>query len=152
MTAGEYLAMRKPRVPDVPSSAPIYDELTRRWRIDRSARRRDEFLVQKNRKRMVTGRIVMAGCTDAAATASKARAWISRSRLAWRTSSTVRSIRQPDRVPAAVGVAGPGEARAGTAAPMAANSSTVAPVSTGTRVTVVNSGKPGLHVVTSGFA
>ncbi|AVK18372.1 hypothetical protein CSB90_3660 [Pseudomonas aeruginosa] len=41
-------------------------------------------------------------------------------------------------------MAGPGEARAGTAAPMAANSSTVAPVSTGTRVTVVNSGKPGL--------
>ncbi|MUL56533.1 hypothetical protein FV194_33605 [Pseudomonas aeruginosa] len=31
----------------------------------------------------------------------------------------------PDRVPAAVGVAGPGEARAGTAAPMAANSPTV---------------------------
>ncbi|MFU6463313.1 zonular occludens toxin, partial [Pseudomonas aeruginosa] len=29
VTAGEYLAMRKPRVPDVPSSAPIYDELTR---------------------------------------------------------------------------------------------------------------------------
>ncbi|EOG9916922.1 hypothetical protein ACLMR0_006664, partial [Pseudomonas aeruginosa] len=50
----------------------------------------------------------------------------------------------PDRVPAAVGVAGPGEARAGTAAPMAANSSTVAPESAGTRVTVVNSGKPGL--------
>ena len=40
------------------------------------------------------------------------------------------------KVPAAVGVTGPGEARAGTAAPMAANSSTVAPVSTGTRVTV----------------
>ncbi|MFG9988923.1 hypothetical protein ACG3RR_32555 [Pseudomonas aeruginosa] len=50
----------------------------------------------------------------------------------------------PDRVPAAVGVAGPGEARAGTAAPMAANSSMVAPESAGTRVTVVNSGKPGL--------
>lgn len=48
----------------------------------------------------------------------------------------------PDRVPAAVGVAGPGEARAGTAAPMAANSSMVAPESAGTRVTVVNSGKP----------
>ncbi|MGJ0271558.1 hypothetical protein, partial [Streptococcus pyogenes] len=29
VTAGEYLAMRKPRVADVPSSAPIYDELTR---------------------------------------------------------------------------------------------------------------------------
>ncbi|HHK0631285.1 TPA: zonular occludens toxin, partial [Pseudomonas aeruginosa] len=57
VTAGEYLAMRKPRVPDVPSSAPIYDELTRPVAYPKPfcLSSRDEFLVHKNRKRMVTG-------------------------------------------------------------------------------------------------
>ncbi|MFG4328621.1 zonular occludens toxin domain-containing protein [Pseudomonas aeruginosa] len=146
VTAGEYLAMRKPRVPDVPSSAPIYDELTRPVAYPKPfcLSSRDEFLVQKNRKRMVTGyrdgRLYGCRCNSQQGT----RLDISFEACMAYVEHGAFDPAIPDRVPAAVGVAGPGEARAGTAAPMAANSSTVAPVSTGTRVTVVNSGKPGL--------
>ncbi|MFU4489464.1 zonular occludens toxin, partial [Pseudomonas aeruginosa] len=105
---------------------------------------RDEFLVHKNRKRMVTGyrdgRLYGCRCNSQQGT----RLDISFEACMAYVEHGAFDPAIPDRVPAAVGVAGPGEARAGTAAPMAANSSMVAPESAGTRVTVVNSGKPGL--------
>lgn len=55
----QYISDRIPRIPDVPSSAPIYDELTRPVAYPKPfcVSSRDDYFIQKNAKRMVIGRI-----------------------------------------------------------------------------------------------
>ncbi|MGI1746548.1 zonular occludens toxin domain-containing protein, partial [Pseudomonas aeruginosa] len=99
----------------VPSSAPIYDELTRPVAYPKPfcLSSRDEFLVQKNRKRMVTGyrdgRLYGCRCNSQQGT----RLDISFEACMAYVEHGAFDPAIPDRVPAAVGVAGPGEARAG---------------------------------------
>lgn len=54
----EYVDSRIPRIPDVPSSAPIYDEITKPVAYPKPfcVSSRDEYFIHKNEKRMVTGR------------------------------------------------------------------------------------------------
>ncbi|PYC27388.1 zonular occludens toxin [Aquipseudomonas alcaligenes] len=56
----KYLALRTPRIPDIPSSAPIYDELTKPKTYPRLScvMSRDEGYIERNRKRY---RVVRAG-------------------------------------------------------------------------------------------
>lgn len=58
-TTEQYIAERIPRIPDVPSSAPVYDALTKAVSYPKPfcVSSRDDYLIQKNAKRMVTGRI-----------------------------------------------------------------------------------------------
>ncbi|QIE91148.1 zonular occludens toxin domain-containing protein [Pseudomonas nitroreducens] len=53
----QYIADRLPRIPDVPSSAPIYDEITKPVAYPKPfcVSSRDDYFIQKNAKRMVTG-------------------------------------------------------------------------------------------------
>lgn len=53
----DYIDARIPRIPDVPSSAPIYDDITKPVAYPKPfcVASKDEFFVEKNRKRMVTG-------------------------------------------------------------------------------------------------
>lgn len=53
----EYIAMRVPRLPDVPSSAPIYDEITRPVTYPRLScmYSTDQQMVARNHKRLVLG-------------------------------------------------------------------------------------------------
>jgi len=53
LTASEYVAMRIPRIPDVPSSAPIYDELTKPQSYPRLScmMSSDESYIARNAKR-----------------------------------------------------------------------------------------------------
>lgn len=59
MSEAEYLALRVPRVPDVPSSAPIYDEITRPVTYPKLScvYSADPYFVDRNRDRLVVGYI-----------------------------------------------------------------------------------------------
>lgn len=57
VTTHEYMAMRIPRLPDVPSSAPIYDEITRPVSYPKllCVHSSNSYFIEKNRSRIVTG-------------------------------------------------------------------------------------------------
>lgn len=60
ITAEKYLALRTPRIPDIPSSAPIYDELTKPQTYPRLScvMSSDESYIERNRGRY---RVISAG-------------------------------------------------------------------------------------------
>ncbi|MDD0844625.1 zonular occludens toxin domain-containing protein [Pseudomonas sp. Gutcm_11s] len=60
MTTAKYIALRTPRIPDVPSSAPIYDELTKPKTYPKLScvMSSDEGYIERNRKRY---QVVRAG-------------------------------------------------------------------------------------------
>ncbi|PTU76545.1 zonular occludens toxin [Pseudomonas indoloxydans] len=57
LSESDYLALRTPRIPDVPSSAPIYDEVTRAVTYPKLScmYTADTDLIQRNHKRFVVG-------------------------------------------------------------------------------------------------
>ncbi|NMZ77624.1 zonular occludens toxin [Pseudomonas nitroreducens] len=57
ITTEQYIDERIPRIPDVPSSAPMYDAITKPVSYPKPfcISSRDDYLVNKNAKRMVTG-------------------------------------------------------------------------------------------------
>ena len=57
LSESDYLALRTPRLPDVPSSAPIYDEVTRPVTYPKLScmHTADTELIERNHKRFVVG-------------------------------------------------------------------------------------------------
>ncbi len=57
VSKAQYIADRLPRIPDVPSSAPVYDDITKPVAYPKPfcVSSRDDYFIQKNAKRMVTG-------------------------------------------------------------------------------------------------
>ncbi|EMM5790245.1 zonular occludens toxin, partial [Pseudomonas aeruginosa] len=136
LTAQEYLELRTPRVPDVPSSAPIYDELTKPVTYPKPfcLSSRDEELVRRNALKMElgyrSGRLYGCRCNSQQGT----RMLISFDACMNYVENGAFDPAIPDRVVGAGGF-GPGEGRAGTI-PQAPTGRPVEPVSQA-RVTVV---------------
>ncbi|MEJ3579975.1 zonular occludens toxin domain-containing protein [Pseudomonas aeruginosa] len=136
LTAQEYLDLRTPRVPDVPSSAPIYDELTKPVTYPKPfcLSSRDEELVRRNALKMElgyrSGRLYGCRCNSQQGT----RMLISFDACMNYVENGAFDPAIPDRVVGAGGF-GPGEGRAGTI-PQAPTARPVESVSQA-RVTVV---------------
>ncbi|MNE55569.1 hypothetical protein D3C80_1504160 [compost metagenome] len=57
LSKADYIDQRIPRIPDVPSSAPFYDDLTKPVAYPKPfcVSSKDDYFIQKNARRMVTG-------------------------------------------------------------------------------------------------
>lgn len=139
LTAEDYIALRVPRLPDVPSSAPIYDEITRPVTYPKLSclSSSDPQMVAKNHKRLTMGyregKVYGCRCNTQQGT----RAVVSFEACMAYVEEGAFDPAKPDRMPPQhmpAGVDGPGEFRAGTSTPAGQSS----------QVTVVNSGKPGI--------
>lgn len=146
LSTDDYIALRVPRLPDVPSSAPIYDEVTRPVTYPRLSciHTTDPELISRNRKRLevgsFNGRIHGCRCNTQQGT----RAVVSFESCMAYVEEGAFDPAKPDQLllPATDPAYAQQPAMAPPPAPLP---SSVAPVPStdGSKLTVINSGKPG---------
>ena len=128
ITVEQYVDARVPRLADVPSSAPIYDELTRPVTYPKLScvSSSNEDFVRRNADRMVTGirqgQIYGCRCNTQQGT----RAVVSFDACMAYVTDGAFDPAKPDRQYSPAGVTGPSEARAGTGAPVGRSLTVVA--------------------------
>lgn len=121
LTAEQYVDMRVPRIPDVPSSAPIYDQLTMPVTYPKLScvSSSDSEFIHRNHSRMVIGIVdgEVSGCR--CNTQQGTRAVVSFEACMSYVTNGAFDPAKPDRQYASpAGVTGPSEVRAGTGAPV----------------------------------